>query len=108
MRDPNATVVAGTQPFLREGVLSSNLVKAEEKRLGRKLTTEELEAFEGVGGFGEFGQVAMIPTGQIKAKAKQLSDDVIKGGPASELGGNMIVPINDLNSILTIPDFITL
>ena len=80
VRDPNATVVAGMEPFLKEGAR----------------------------GFGEFGQVAMIPTGQIKAKAKQLSDDVIKGGPASELGGNMIVPINDLNSILTIPDFITL
>ena len=38
VRDPNATVVAGTEPFLKEGVLSSNLVRAEEKRLGRKLT----------------------------------------------------------------------
>jgi len=166
-----------TQPN-KFGVVNSNLVRAEEERLGRKLTTEELKnpkfkqeevyfnsmdevvahyeqiaaqtgkempawvrAYkegaevplvqdaagnmirdpsaaaaaeidpflrEGAKGFGEYAQVAMIPTGPLKARAQKLSEDVIKGGPASELGGNMIVPINDLNSILTIPDFITL
>jgi hypothetical protein len=78
--DPSAATTGATEPFFQKGGAA----------------------------FGEFSQVAMIPTRPIKARAQQLSEDVIKGGPASELGGNTIVPINDLNSILNIPDFITL